>query len=244
MLEAILFDLDDTLLGNDIDQFIPHYFDLLSAYASDYFEPRPFLRLLMGGTDATIKNTDTAVSNRDVFWEFFSRHSGRDAAEMEAFFDRFYRTQFDELQVQTRRLPTARPLVEACFARGLKVVIATNPLFPRTAIEARLRWAGVPVDRYPYALVTTYESMHAAKPNPDYYREILERIDVAPQHALMVGDNWVNDIAPAAALGMFTYWISLERDLPAEDVATAVGSLETLYDAVQDGWLEQLEVPA
>ena len=23
MLEAILFDLDDTLLGNDIDQFIP-----------------------------------------------------------------------------------------------------------------------------------------------------------------------------------------------------------------------------
>ena len=96
--------------------------------------------------------------------------------------------------------------MRAAFARGLAVIIATNPLFPTTAIEQRLAWAGVPVDEYPYALVTTYENMHAAKPQPAYYREILAAIDCPPDRALMVGDDWKNDIAPAAAVGLHTFW--------------------------------------
>ena len=244
MLKAVLFDLDDTLLGNDIDQFIPHYFGMLSAYASQYFEPQAFIQLLMAGTNATITNTDTAVTNRDVFWQFFTSQTGQDADEMEAFFNLFYSNQFDQLEAQTQRLPVARPLVKTCFAKELKVVIATNPLFPRSAIEARLRWAGVPKDGYAYDLVTTYENMHAAKPNPDYYREILDRIGVAPQAALMVGDSWVNDIEPASDVGLFTYWISLGRDLPDADRINGSGSLDTLYKSIQSGWLEQLGVPA
>lgn len=240
MLEAVLFDLDDTLLGNDIDQFIPHYFGLLSAYASKYFEPRPFMKVLMGGTDAMVKNGDTAVTNRDVFWQFFTAHTGQNGDEMEAFFNEFYRTQFDQLEVQTQRLPVARPLVETCLAKGLKVVVATNPLFPPTAIEARLRWAGTPIDELDFDLVTTYENMHAAKPNPGYYREILDRIGVAPDRALMVGDSWGNDIEPASEVGLFTYWIPLGRDLPDGSKINGSGSLDDLYTAVQSGWLEQL----
>ena len=34
-IRAILFDLDDTLLTNNMDDFLPRYLKLISAYAAD-----------------------------------------------------------------------------------------------------------------------------------------------------------------------------------------------------------------
>jgi FMN phosphatase YigB (HAD superfamily) len=121
------------------------------------------------------------------------------------------------------------------------VVIATNPLFPAAAIEQRLAWAGVPINEFAYSLVTTLENMHTTKPHESYYAEILARIDCPPGMALMVGDSWKNDIIPAAALGMATYWIPPDAE-PAPD-ATLLrgwGTLEALYGQVQAGWLAEL----
>lgn len=108
----------------------------------------------------------------------------------------------------TETRPVTRPLIEHCFAQGWQVIIATNPLFPRSAIEQRLAWAGVPVSEYPYALVTSYENMHSTKPHPAYYHEILQRVGARAEKTLMVGDDWDNDIVPAGAIGLQTYWIS------------------------------------
>jgi len=40
-------------------------------------------------------------------------------------------------------LPEARSVVQAVFDAGYDVVIATNPLFPDTAIRQRMEWADV-----------------------------------------------------------------------------------------------------
>lgn len=243
MIEAILFDLDDTLLGNDIDVFIPHYFGLLGKYAAERIEPQAFFRILQTGTDAVINSRDTAVSNREVFWSTFKQLSDQDPIELEPFFNIFYATQFNQLERFTTCLPAAKPLIQTCFAKGLKVVIATNPLFPLSAIEARLRWAHIPVTEFDYDLVTTYTNMHAAKPNQEYYEEILATIDCRPEKALMVGDNWINDIKPASALGLYTFGIDLPGK-PDQDLSlpTASGTLEVLYAHVQADWLETLGV--
>jgi len=125
--------------------------------------------------------------------------------------------------------------------RGLSVVVATNPLFPQRAIEHRLEWAGLPVSQYDFALVTTYENMHAAKPQPAYYREILATVGVRPEQALMVGDDWKNDIAPAAAAGLYTYWIAAEDAAPPDpSILHGQGTLDALAERVANGWLEQL----
>lgn len=243
MIEAILFDLDDTLLGNDIDKFIPHYFGLLGQYAAERIEPQEFFQILQIGTDAMISNQDTAVSNRDVFWSTFEHLSNQDPAEMESFFNIFYATQFNQLEKFTTCLPTANPLIKACFAKGLKVVIATNPLFPRSAIEARLRWAQIPITEFDYNLITTYTNMHAAKPNQSYYLEILDKIDCVPEKALMVGDDWANDIEPATAIGLHTYGIEWPQKANQDlSLPTASGTLAALYARVQAGWLESLGV--
>ncbi len=123
----------------------------------------------------------------------------------------------------TEKWPAAVELVRTAFAKRLQVVIATNPMFPRTAVETRLEWAGVPASDFPYTLITTYENMHAVKPHQAYYQEILDKVGCKAENALMVGDDWQRDIEPAAALGLFTYWIQLPGTTPPD------ASLPTAY---------------
>ncbi|MBK8987744.1 MAG: HAD family hydrolase [Chloroflexi bacterium] len=237
MLQAVLFDLDDTLLGNNMDTFIPGYFALLGKYAERYLPRDRFLRELMVCTQAMISSTDTAVSNRDVFWGTFQQRTGLDPTELEPFFETFYAEQFPQLAAATSKRAGAPELVQLCLDRGLKVVIATNPMFPRRAVEERLAWAGLPLSDYAYDLVTSYEVMHATKPHPAYYREILAYIQVSPAAALMVGDDWENDIAPAAAVGCATYWLPAENAAPPDpSLLTGSGSLAQLYAQLADGW--------
>lgn len=241
-IQTILFDLDDTLLGNSMQAFMTHYFGLLGQYAEKYMDQGTFLRELLAATRAVIERKDTAVSNRDLFWSTFQQRTGMNPQELEPYFEQFYVEKFPLLRESTELRPISAKLVQACFDKGLKIVIATNPLFPRSAIEQRLEWAGVPVTQFPYHLVTTYENMNAAKPNPVYYEQILQAVDCAPGAALMVGDDWKNDIEPAAKKGLFTYWVTVDNNpTPLNAVQmTGCGTLETLYDKILSGWLERL----
>lgn len=237
MIQAILFDLDDTLLGNDMDRFLPGYFSLLGDHASRYMPRETFMTEVMICTQAMIQNTDPALTNRDVFWQFFEQRTGLDTDEVEAFFDQFYRNQFRQLESRTEKRPFAAKLVQHCLDNDLDVVIATNPLFPLVAIEARLEWAGLPVDTYDFALVTAHENMHAAKPSPAYYAEILQKIDCAPENALMVGNDWENDIVPARSLGIHTYWLAEEDAVfPSGSTSYRGTSLQDLYVLLAAGW--------
>jgi HAD superfamily hydrolase (TIGR01549 family) len=241
MIKAVLFDLDDTLLGNELDGFMTGYFSLLSEYARPIMDAVSFLEKLVAATRSTIHNTDPQLTNADVFWERFLGATDLDRNELEPFFFRFYETEFPRLRAATHTVPAATEVVQQSFKRGLKVVIATNPLFPRMAIEQRLAWAGVPVTIYDYDLVTTYENMHAAKPQPAYYEEILAEIDVQPGDALMVGDDWKNDIIPAHAVGLHTYWVAESDATRPDDLPiNGQGDLAQLAQLMASGWLEAL----
>lgn len=241
MIKAVLFDLDDTLLGNHMDDFIPRYFQLISRHAAQYMPGDKFLQELMIATQEMMVNQDPEVTNREAFWQLFQERNGMDPAEMEPVFHQFYTGEFEQLAELTQFRPSAAPLIEACFERQLDVVIATNPMFPKVAVDARLRWAGLPVDEYDFRLVTTYETSHATKPHQAYYQEVLDEIGCAPEKALMVGDDWERDMVPASDMGLFTYWISQNGDAPPEDGrVTAYGSLKELRERVDDGWLSRL----
>lgn len=241
MIEAVLLDLDDTLLGNSMETFIPRYLDLITRFAAEHVDRETMTEVLLLGTAAVRKNTDPNITNREAFWKYFTQKTNIQADPIEAVFDPFYRSDFHLLQEITTRQPVAADLVRLCFERDLKVVIATDPLFPSSAVEARLAWAGIPVDELPYTLVTTYEDMHATKPHKAYYREILTKIETPAGKAIMIGDNWENDIVPAAAIGLFTYWIQLAGAEPPDPaLPTAYGSLDDFHARVEAGWLETL----
>ena len=119
--------------------------------------------------------------------------------------------------------PGLRAAVRCALDLGLKVAIATNPIFPRSAIIERMRWAEVA--DLPFHVVTSYENMHAAKPHPAYFSETAALLGVTPSEALMVGDDRVLDMC-AADVGMRTYYVG-HGVAPAVDF---VGTLEELTD--------------
>lgn len=207
MLKAILFDLDDTLLSNSMETFIPAYFQALTRWVAHLIPPEQLIVELMRATDAMTANDGTGSTNEQAFAAAFYPSVGYDPDELRPVFEQFYVEEFPKLRSLTGRRPEARPLVAWAFEHGLQVAIATNPIMPRLAIEQRLEWAAVPVTEFDYALVTVYEDMHATKSHPAYYREILTWLGRQPDECLMVGDDPERDITQAASVGIPTYWI-------------------------------------
>ena len=203
MLRAILFDLDDTLLSTGLNTFLPAYLRALAAQVSHLVDPRAFTEALLASTMVMTSPHDPGLTNQQVFEADFFPRVGVPAEVLRPLFDRFYAEAYGSLRTLVSPRPEAPAVVGAAVRKGLDVVIATQPVFPLTAIRQRMQWAGV--DAFPYRLVTSYECMHACKPQVEYYLEIAAMIGRAPAECLMVGNDPEQDIAPAAEAGMATY---------------------------------------
>jgi len=238
MIRAVLLDLDDTLLDNDMERFLPPYFAALGRRMAQFVAPDELVRMLLASTRVMMSNHDPEVTNQQAFDADFFPRLGRPKSEVRSVIDRFYEEDFPALKRYTRRRPQARELVQTLFDQGYQVVIATNPMFPRRAIEHRLEWAGV-LD-FPFHLVTSYENSHFCKPNPRYYQEILSKLACRPEEAIMVGDDLGNDIEPARRVGLHTYWI-VDTDRPDYDLYSGLrGTLADCLAWVQGGGLRNL----
>ena len=101
--------------------------------------------------------------------------------------------------------PYAARTIRELKDMGYRVVLATNPLFPSIATQSRARWAGLnPED---FDLITTYENSFHCKPNPDYYRDILNTLGLKAEECLMVGNDVSEDMI-AESLGMKVFLLT------------------------------------
>jgi len=234
-IRAILFDLDGTLLGNDMDVFLPHYFELLAARVAHILPPDEFMARLMQATDVMMAN-DGQRTNQEAFAGTFFPLGGRSREEVEPVFDDFYANDFPALQQYTQCKPEARQVVQRAFDLGCDVVIATNPLFPAEAIEQRMAWAGV--THFDYFMVTTYENSRAIKPNLLYFEQILEALGQPAKAALVVGDEDMDMVA--AHLGCQTFLVPGPRTklAPTTPRPTYQGSLADV-GALLQRWGEE-----
>jgi len=206
MKKAILFDLDGTLLPMDQDIFVKTYFGLMAKRMAQFgYKPDELIHTIWKGTSAVIKN-DGVLTNEDVFWKCFSEVYGDERTKNDrAKFDDFYREDFPKVQSACGFQPFAKEMIQFAKQQGYRVVLATNPLFPRIATEERIRWAGlVPSD---FELVTTYENSHACKPNLLYYQEILDTLGLGASECLMVGND-IGEDGVVKQLGMDIFYIT------------------------------------
>lgn len=199
MYKAILFDLDGTLLPMDQETFTAAYFAALSENLSALgYAPKTLLGGVRKGLEAMVNNRGDQT-NEAVFWQAFSGYAGEQILSDKARFDAFYETEFDGLCRICGKNEEAGPTVKALKARGYRLVLASNPVFPAVAQKARMRWAGV--DPADFEWITAYENAHYCKPNVLYYREIATALALSPEDCLMVGNDVREDMV-AAEIGM------------------------------------------
>ncbi len=234
MKKNYLFDLDGTLLPMDLQKFIELY---LNAFCKRFspslgIEPKALTDGIWAGAKAMTLN-DGRCLNRELFWEAMSSVCGRDMLVYEELFDDFYRTDFVAAKDSVWVNPCAAKCIELLKNSGNRLILATNPIFPKSATYTRLRWAGLePED---FSRITVYDNSKFSKPKAGYYREICEQCGISPENSIMVGNDVDEDMC-AADQGFDVFLVTdclINRD--KKDISDIKsGTLEDFY-----GWIKR-----
>jgi FMN phosphatase YigB (HAD superfamily) len=201
MLKAVLFDLDNTLILFNEVKFVSAYFPLIAEKFADVLPAGRFAEKLLQATLELHKNDGSRI-NREAFIKAFCNDIPLSAEEIWRRFEKFYMDDFDTFKEMVAAPECAHNVFNHIREKGLKIVIATNPIWPLVAQMKRLSWVGL--DEFEIALVTNIDNMTFCKPQLGYYREICSLIGEKPEDCLMVGDDPANDMV-AAKIGMKTY---------------------------------------
>ncbi|MCL6420123.1 HAD family hydrolase [Aestuariirhabdus haliotis] len=228
MIDAISFDLDDTLWDNRpviraaeaaladwvqrrAPDLVPHYqLETLLEFRREIIEEQPRLR-------HRISELREQILFRALRYSGYSEAEGRQLAA-EGF------TLFLDERHRVSPFPETEPLLEL-LARDYQLIALTN---------GNLDIARLPLGRF-FDHSVRAEEIGLAKPNPEFYRTALERIGTNPARTLHIGDDLENDVIGARNAGLHALWFNPGKapnppaDLPLE---LQVETLRQIPDAI------------
>ena len=204
MVRAVLFDLDDTLFDHGGSaraalQAVRAAHACFAGVPFDDFE-RTHARFL---EELHLEVLAGRLALDDARRERFRRLLA--ALELDArpaLADAIAASYRDEYMMARRAFDGAVALLEAVRARA-RVGIVTNNLHAEQA--DKLRVCGL--DRLVDALVVSEEA-GVSKPDPAIFALALDRLEVSPADAVMIGDSWENDVVGARRAGIDGIWFN------------------------------------
>jgi FMN phosphatase YigB (HAD superfamily) len=193
MRKAVFFDLDGTLLPIDSSDFMKHYFKsirktiLFSIISEENGEE------IFGKAILKMVQNDGSKLNKDVFFDTIKELSGASAEMLLPYFDSFYHNEFRGLKKCTGVDKRVLKTVDILKDKGYRLILATNPVFPRIATDQRIKWAGFDPGDFEY--ISYYDNSRYCKPNPEYYREILIKTGLSAKECYMIGNDAGEDMS-------------------------------------------------
>jgi HAD superfamily hydrolase (TIGR01549 family) len=208
MIRAVLFDLGDTLVGFQ-------QVDLLVAFAKAAHETYETLAHDFNQTLPTFKKYHNRQL-RSLRWAYFKSHlTGREFNSVDVLRDcsrrmninvpdecyeelawQWYKPLADVARVDDDAIETLDELKR----RGLKLAIVSNTFVPGAALDRQLEQTGL----MPYFPVRVYSCQFGKrKPNPKIFAAALDRLGVAPEESMFIGDSYRIDVRGARRAGMF-----------------------------------------
>jgi len=213
-IQAVLFDLDDTLIswerpfGSREEFYLPRIEKLHTFLSSAGHCLPPCAEFY--------ESVDQAIS---AMWAE-ARQTGRIASLGQLLDQRFEDLGMDTGLVDTDELlrlfdwaprpgvelfPETLPVLSSLREKGYKTGLLTNSFVPMWMRDLELQAYGL--------LDLLDERVSAAdvgylKPDPAIFHHLLARLDVPPERAVFVGDRPANDIAGANAAGLVSVLIS------------------------------------
>ncbi|MBI5975116.1 HAD family hydrolase [Staphylococcus canis] len=190
-IKAIIFDLEGTLLDRQKsrEKFIEEQYErfhdyLVRVQATDF--KKKFIDL----------DDDEDHDKPDVYKEIIKQFNIDRLSWKDLFYDfemHFYRYVFPFYDTNY----TLKLLNKA----GYKIGVIANG---KTKIK-QYRIYALGIEHY-VNHISTSETVGFRKPHPRIYEDILEKLDVKPEEVIYVGDDPLNDVAPARAMGMVSVW--------------------------------------
>jgi FMN phosphatase YigB (HAD superfamily) len=229
-VKTLFFDLDGTLLPLRVDELLKPYFVALTKHWAPVFaEPAKLAEHIMASLEVMIRTATPERLNAETYWTTLAARTGVGQDVLRGpRFEAFYRDVFPQQRaLYGDRLPGhGRALAVAALEAGYEIVMATNSIWPRVAIDERMRWAGVA--DLPWKLVTSMDDMHFAKPHPGYYAEICARIGRRPDECVLVGNDVEEDAIAGARAGLpvvlLTDYLENKRNLPLDGIRTSTAA--------------------
>lgn len=204
MKNTILFDLDGTLLPMDFQLFMKLYFENMEKYFFSFKKPKSMYEMVMSSTEHMIK-TNNGNTNENLFMSHFEQYVGNNLPGYKDTFNSFYDDLFQNVKASTFQSKQMMDSIKILKDKGYTLAIATNPLFPLKANFHRIKWAGLDYKDFEY--ITSFEENTYCKPFPQFYQEVLHKINKTPEECIMVGNDVEEDLI-ASTLGIETYLIT------------------------------------
>ena len=229
---AIIFDMDDTILANDAtagkcwSQVCQDF-----GYRLKGRDAGEFSRVIL---DIDRRYWDPALSapgaqdllqaRRDVLSMAFDRYDIEDEALLEEM-----AVAFQEMKSSTIELfPGAMDTLLLLRNQGVKLGLITNG----NAEGQRTKVEGANLEPL-FNNILIEGEFGVGKPDPQVFQHTLEHLQASPSDTWMVGDNLVNDVGGAQAVGIFGIWVDWRgTGLPGDSSVTPDRTIQSIVELV------------
>ena len=225
---AVFFDLDDTLYDDSGSWRVSAAATAaVAAQERPALDPDAVTDYFLNHSDAYWRALDPTRETRPILairtthWlATLAAFGHADAALAEALAHDYGRRRATGIAL----FPDALPLLAALRAAGKTLVLITNGL-QSTHIE-RIALLGLE-SSFDHTLIS--DAVGLAKPDPHIFHHALALAGCTAGEAAMVGDNPINDIAGAQAVGITAFWFNPQNHpLPADTPAPTGGEVKAL----------------
>jgi putative hydrolase of the HAD superfamily len=230
-LECVLFDAGDTLLAPD-PSFHGRFVQVAARHGFDLEEAAAVAAIAATARAVQWPTDWTDPATQRSFWLGFYRqvlvelgHRGDGQALAEA----LYQTFSDPATYKL--FPDVRPALDALAGRGVKLGVVSNF---EPWLEDVLAREGVDQQ---FSAVAISGKLGVAKPDPGIFLAALEQAGAAADTTVHVGDQPVNDVEAALAVGITPVLLDRYHRVPAADGhrVASMTELVALLDGGADG---------
>ncbi|MDY6769858.1 MAG: HAD family hydrolase [Candidatus Nanohaloarchaea archaeon] len=208
-MKGVIFDADHTLYTPEADRAYERKFAFLAEQTG--VEEDALADAWAAAVEAANTGGHEKVERKTLIHRMLE-HVGIDPADelVDEAYDLFWETVVEDLTYEDE-LPG---MLERLNERFEVLAIATDE-FPE-ALEMKLSTVFADPDAL-FDDIVTPEDTGEMKPSTAFFRRILDAHGVAAGDAVMVGDSWDRDLAPAQELGMTTVLVDADTsDEPLE----------------------------
>jgi putative hydrolase of the HAD superfamily len=222
--QAILFDLDETL--TDRTRSIFHYAERLRDDFADHLASTDVSTI----ADALLRANVRGYRPREEIWRAFSQQLPWRTVPHVSYLRQHWEKGFPQSIVACGGLAET---LSALHTQGIRLGIVTNGEVQFQAPKI----TQLAIGRY-LSTVVISEAVQVQKPDPRIFAHALAEIGCRAADTWFVGDDPVNDVLGAAAVGLRAIWLSGGRPWPTDRPASqwqiaALGELVALVHSEQ-----------